>query len=250
MAVKSSKQKKGFTLIELLVVIAVIAILAALLLPALTRAKATAQSAACKSNLHQIGLALRMYVDDFQKYPMYWDYRSRGASYWDFKLTRYTAGGQGVFNCPANSPTNQWSPIQPVFFSIFPLNKSYGYNALRRPGLIRSDPGGFNSNATLGLDPSPGYPAFSSRALPESSVLVPCDMVALMDYNQPQDDDGDGDLAPVDLLACLNGSRHDRGANSVFCDAHVEYAKTNAWTARNETARRRWNNDHQAHPPL
>jgi prepilin-type processing-associated H-X9-DG protein len=81
--------------------------------------------------------------------------------------------------------------------------------------------------------------------LPETRVIAPADTIAVLDYVPNIDDDNDGDFHPDALYALtFTGAHHNTRANGVFCDGHVEYAKTNVWKA----ARERWNYDHQPHP--
>ena len=231
----------AFTLIELLVVIAIIAILAALLLPALSRAKAAGQSAVCKSNLHQIGIALKLYTDEFQKFPLCasTDPSRPGAviSLWDAKLLVYAANNRGLFICPSDKAAVPWTNNVGL-----PLrNPCYGYNMAgtgRYPA----------SSLSLGLDGGTDRNAGTGNNLAEALVKAPSDMIAVADCKpKPGGTDNDlDDLFPINMLLEL-APRHNQGENVVFCDGHVEYAKHIVWLKKDERDRLRWNNDHLPH---
>jgi len=92
--------RKGFTLIELLVVIAIIAILAAILFPVFARTRAKARQASCQSNLKQIGLAILMYIQDYdEQFP---GHTGGPSSAWDWPvaLVPYCKNAQ-IFHCPS-----------------------------------------------------------------------------------------------------------------------------------------------------
>lgn len=101
----SSHNFAAFTLIELLVVTAIIAILAAMLLPALTRAKSSAQRAACEGNLRQLGIATQMYWDDNggNCFPKLKGNVNGGALWWFGWLETGPPDGQRGFNLSAGA---------------------------------------------------------------------------------------------------------------------------------------------------
>ena len=88
-------RNKGFTLIELLVVIAIIAILAAMLLPVLARARMQATMSVCLANLKQIGLAVHMYLNDYNEY-------------WYPSCRAFVKDDGGSQTYAANSPDFRW----------------------------------------------------------------------------------------------------------------------------------------------
>jgi prepilin-type N-terminal cleavage/methylation domain-containing protein/prepilin-type processing-associated H-X9-DG protein len=262
---RSHAQARAFTLIELLVVIGIIAVLAAILLPVLSRAKAAAKRIHCTSNLHQIGIALHIYVDEFNRYPSFSEsvlgFVPR-SNYWDARILTYASGNKGIFLCPGLSlkgvlvtVSTNWNapPDGPAFGIAFPHpNESYGFNTYG----VGLDPGSLGLNIYK--------PAFSGPirgtgpGYPESAMVAPGEMIAAADYDPNIDDDGDGDHPDCLFSYTLTGKHHYGRAVVVFCDAHVEYTKTNWWGAPavvfrsanasvHTTDRTRWNNDHQPH---
>lgn len=219
-----ARPSRAFTLVELLVVITIIAILAALLLPTLNRAKLAGLAAVCKSNLHQIGIGCGLYTSQHQRYP---PWQSFGGN-WDYFLLPFTGGNPNLFLCPARKPSSVWTNLT---FS----NPTYGYNAL--------------GTGQLGLTGNFG----DTAGLPEARVLVAADMIAVGDYPEPEGSFTrvgyqDGDIAgALDERDDYVAARHNRGANIVFCDAHVEYGKQTNWMKAAANVRKRWNNDNQPH---
>jgi len=237
---------------ELLVVIAIIGILAALLLTAVSNAKKRAQQTRCTNNVRQLGVALHLFASDNGVYPLAYDgFVAPGiANTWAQPLEQTLTGhnlthSTGIWRCPAYFPART------------AVGKTdYGYNAF---GL-----GPMYADELLGLGAHHRSRQESIKpAVKENEITNPSEMIAIGDgfYGS-----GNPVLTIVEGIGWLGrpnvtgeseddrGSterakkRHQRKANVVFCDGHVESPTLKSlFEDTSDEALVRWNCDHLPH---
>lgn len=190
---------RAFTLVELLVVMAVTAILAGLLLPALTSAKSRAVGVWCASQMRQLGLATRLYAEDHgDEFP-----RSQHSAFthgqlpWGRALASYLGSNarswtnlwRTLYRCPADRRTNGWSYGLNVYFELGPEDDYLG-----RPTTWRR----------VGSVPRPTATILFAENASAADHIMPNFWTAARDA--------------VDVAS----RRHGRRSNYLFVDGHAE----------------------------
>lgn len=216
--IQSSDMRKGFTLIELLVVIAIIAVLASMLVPAVSKALRTGREAHCKSNLHQLGVALVVYASSSNGRLVPY---LGGDSHWVSSLAEVYGEVDSIRFCPeagrraddvgAGGAKEAWN------WALSDEGGSYGLN-----GFFYADQGGA---ALCGSTPVEGF----YNTLDEGTIKSPLFADAMWLDGWPAVRDRVptsftfpevGECGTYMGRFCID--RHDFGVNVAFADSHVE----------------------------
>ena len=236
-------RKKGFTLIELLVVIAIIAILAAILFPVFSKAREKARQASCLSNEKQIGLAMMMYLDDYDStYPMAFPELptvGEGIPTLSSSVNNSTSVPSGNFlvDTDQSGIMSHCGHYLTWMDAIFPYLKNI--NVFTCPDAVQKTAPSYGYSAAFGGYGHVYYQGGSS-AVPtsETEVASPANVILVVDENLwydlfscPADvwlaRNGDLSYTPVGGSGTALGYNpfaiHSNGANCVFADGHAKW---------------------------